>query len=138
QMDRAAEIWLLAKKWRQALHGRDTHVIANADDPLVAWAAMGASQVTWVSAKQRWREDSWCCPECGGPLDRKDDDWACRECALRRPEPSWFLLENAVIDPQGRTWPLDLQLPGRANESNAAIALATAYAFGVPVERALP
>ena len=138
QMDRAAEIWLLAKKWRQALHGRDTHVIANADDPLVAWAAMGASQVTWVSAKQRWREDSWCCPECGGPLDRKDDDWACRECALRRPQPSWFLLENAVIDPQGRTWPLDLQLPGRANESNAAIALATAYAFGVPVERALP
>lgn len=138
QMDRAAEIWLLAKKWRRALAGRNTHVIANADDPLVAWAAMGASRVTWVSAKQRWREDSWCCPECGGPLDRKDDDWACRECPLRRPQPTWFLAENAVIDPQGRTWPLDLQLPGRANESNAAIALATAEAFGVPIERALP
>src|SRR5690606_33677384 len=87
---------------------------------------------------QRWREDSWCCPECGGPLDREGDDWACRECTLRRPQPTWFLAENAVIDPQGRTWPLDLQLPGRANEANAVTALAVADAFGVPVERALP
>src|SRR5690606_32771063 len=122
QMDRAAEIWLLASKWRRALQGRDTHVVANSDDPLVAWAAMAAKRVTWVSAKQRWREDSWCCPECGGPLDREGDDWACRECTLRRPQPTWFLAENAVIDPQGRTWPLDLQLPGRANEANAVIA----------------
>jgi UDP-N-acetylmuramyl tripeptide synthase len=138
QMDRAAEIWLLASKWRRALQGRDTHVVANSDDPLVAWAAMAANRVTWVSAKQRWREDSWCCPECGGPLDREGDDWACRECTLRRPEPTWFLAENAVIDPQGRTWPLDLQLPGRANEANAVIALAVADVFGVPVDRALP
>ncbi|MEV5413346.1 MurT ligase domain-containing protein [Thermopolyspora sp. NPDC052614] len=138
QMDRAAEIWLLAQKWRHALQGRDTHVIANCDDPLVTWGASTAQRVTWVSAKQRWREDSWCCPECGGPLDRKDDDWACRECTFRRPEPTWYLADNAVIDPRGRTWPLDLQLPGRANQANAAIALATAEAFGLPVERALP
>ncbi|HEY9522567.1 MAG TPA: Mur ligase family protein, partial [Thermopolyspora sp.] len=111
QMDRAAEIWLLAQKWRRALAGRDTHVIANCDDPLVAWGASAAAQVTWVSAKQRWREDSWCCPECGGPLDRKDDDWACRECVFRRPAPSWVLADNAVIDPRGRPWPLDLRLP---------------------------
>lgn len=138
QMDRAAEIWLLAQKWRRALDGRDTHVIANCDDPLVTWGASTARQVTWVSAKQRWREDSWCCPECGGPLDRKDDDWACRECTFRRPEPTWLLADNAVTDPRGQTWPLDLRLPGRANQANAAIALATAEAFGLPVERALP
>jgi UDP-N-acetylmuramyl tripeptide synthase len=138
QMDRAAEIWLLAQKWRRALAGTDAHVIANCDDPLVTWGASTASRVTWVSAKQRWREDSWCCPECGGPLDRKDDDWACRECRFRRPEPTWLLADNAVIDPRGRSWQLDLRLPGRANQANAAIALAAAETFGLPVERALP
>src|SRR5579859_2488136 len=39
QMDRAAEIWLLARRWRAALAAADCRVIANADDPLVAWAA---------------------------------------------------------------------------------------------------
>src|SRR5690606_1418926 len=67
QMDRAAEIWLLAQKWRRALSGKPAHAIANCDDPLVAWAASTAARVTWVAAGQRWREDSWCCPECGGP-----------------------------------------------------------------------
>lgn len=138
QMDRAAEIWLLAQKWRRALAGRDTHVIANCDDPLVTWGASTATQVTWVSCGQPWKEDSWCCPECGGPLDRKGDDWACRECTFRRPEPAWRLDDDAVIDPAGQRWVLDLQLPGRANRANAAIALATADVFGLTAERALP
>ncbi|MGJ6966119.1 MurT ligase domain-containing protein [Streptosporangium sp. G11] len=157
QMDRAGEIWLLAQKWRRALAGKNTHVIANADDPLVTWGASTAASVTWVSAGQPWKEDSWCCPQCGGPLDRKgmeyvppgsmgagassgagDNDWACRECTFRRPEPSWILDDDAVIDPRGQRWVLDIQLPGRANRANAAIALATAEVFGLPVERALP
>ena len=42
QMDRAAEIWLLARRWREALAAApDCRVVANADDPLVAWAAAG-------------------------------------------------------------------------------------------------
>ncbi|WP_214413839.1 MurT ligase domain-containing protein [Sphaerisporangium fuscum] len=138
QMDRAAEIWLLAQKWQRALAGKNTHVIANCDDPLVTWGASSASRVTWVSCGQPWKEDSWCCPQCGGPLDRKGDDWACRECHFRRPEPRWALDDDAVIDPHRRRWVLDLQLPGRANRANAAVALATAEVFGLPVERALP
>ncbi|MEV7966569.1 MurT ligase domain-containing protein [Sphaerisporangium sp. NPDC088356] len=138
QMDRAAEIWLLAQKWQRALAGKDTHVIANCDDPLVTWGASTASRVTWVSCGQPWKEDSWCCPQCGGPLDRKGNDWACRECTFRRPEPTWVLDDDAVIDPLRRRWVLDLQLPGRANRANAAIALATAELFGLPVDRALP
>ena len=44
QMDRAAEIWLLARRWREALEPRpDCRVVANADDPLVAWAAARAA-----------------------------------------------------------------------------------------------
>lgn len=62
QMDRASEINLLAKKWREALAASQAHVVANADDPLVAWAGLGAPHATWVAAGQRWKEDSWCCP----------------------------------------------------------------------------
>ncbi|MFF5211659.1 MurT ligase domain-containing protein [Streptosporangium sp. NPDC000396] len=158
QMDRAGEIWLLAQKWRRALAGKNTHVIANADDPLVTWGASTATRVTWVSAGQPWKEDSWCCPECGGPLDRKgmeytppgggvsgaavsrtaENDWACRECTFRRPETTWILDDDAVIDPRGHRWVLDIQLPGRANRANAVIALATAETFGLPIQRALP
>jgi lipid II isoglutaminyl synthase (glutamine-hydrolysing) len=138
QMDRAAEIWLLARRWREALgNAPGCRVVANADDPLVAWAAGAARQVTWVAAGQRWRDDSWCCPRCGAHLERDGDDWSCRECGNRRPPVSWVLTGDQVIDPSGRARPLELALPGRANRSNAVVALAVADAFGVKVAHAL-
>jgi lipid II isoglutaminyl synthase (glutamine-hydrolysing) len=138
QMDRAAEIWLLARRWRDALAAApDCRAVANADDPLVAWAASGARQVTWVAAGQRWRDDSWCCPHCGAHLERDGDNWACRECPNRRPPVSWVLTGDQVIDPSGRARPLDLALPGRANRANAVVALAVADAFGVNIVHAL-
>jgi lipid II isoglutaminyl synthase (glutamine-hydrolysing) len=138
QMDRAAEIWMLARRWRQALAAAPgTSVVANADDPLVAWAASSASSVSWVAAGQRWREDSWCCPHCGAHLVRPDDDWHCPECDNRRPPIRWALKDGQVIDPSGQAWPLGLALPGRANASNAVIALAVAETFGVTVSSAL-
>jgi lipid II isoglutaminyl synthase (glutamine-hydrolysing) len=137
QMDRAAEIWLLARRWRAALATAECWVIANADDPLVAWAAGEARQVTWVSAGQRWHDDSWCCPNCGSHLRRDGDDWYCGECPNRRPPVSWVLVGDEVIDPTGRSCPLDLILPGRANRSNAVIALAVADVFGIGVTQAL-
>ncbi|WP_103942724.1 Mur ligase family protein [Thermomonospora echinospora] len=140
QMDRAAEIWLLAGKWRKALEAApDSHVIANCDDPLVTWGAATAKSVTWVAAGQHWREDSWSCPECGGPLDREGTNWACRECSFARPKPDWILHGGRVTAPGGRTYELSsLQLPGRANRSNAVIALAVVARFGVEPDVALP
>ena len=139
QMDRAAEIWLLARRWREAFGGASgTRVVANADDPLVAWAASSAASVTWVSAGQRWREDSWCCPRCGSHLRRDGDDWRCGECCCARPVVSWVLDGGKVIDSAGRAHELDLALPGRANRANAVVALAVVEVFGVDVATALP
>ena len=139
QMDRAAEIWLIARRWREALaDAPDTLVIANADDPLIAWAAGSAKQVTWVAAGQRWHEDSWCCPECGSHLRRAGADWRCPECSFGRPRTPWALDGEAVIDPHGQRRELDLALPGRANRSNAVVALAVADVFGITADQALP
>ncbi len=138
QMDRAAEIWLLARRWREAIAAApDCHVVANADDPLIAWAACEAPNVTWVAAGQRWHDDSWCCPRCGSHLRRTGDEWKCHECSFSRPPVRWGLSGEDVIGPDGRARPLGLALPGRANRSNAVVALAVAEVFGVDVVHAL-
>ena len=49
-----------------------------------------------------------------------------------------MLAGDEVIDPTGRSRPLDLMLPGRANRSNAVVALAVAEVFGIAVPQALP
>jgi UDP-N-acetylmuramyl tripeptide synthase len=139
QMDRAAEIWLVARRWREALAtATDCRVVANADDPLIAWAAGAAPNVIWVAAGQRWHEDSWCCPQCGSHLSREELGWRCDECGFTRPPTSWVLDGSSVIDPTGRAHDLSLSLPGRANRANATVALAVAGEFGVGPEQALP
>src|SRR3984885_4728135 len=103
QMDRAAEIWLLARRWRDALaDAPDCRVVANADDPLITWAASSAKQVTWVAAGQRWREDSWCCPQCGSHLRREEPDWRCGEGGLALTQVSWMLDGEYAVDSAGR------------------------------------
>jgi lipid II isoglutaminyl synthase (glutamine-hydrolysing) len=139
QMDRAAEIWLVARRWREAFEAMpDCWVVANADDPLVAWAAGSAGQAVWVAAGQRWHEDSWCCPQCGSHLRRDELGWRCGECGLSRPSARWVLDGDTVIDSMGAVRELDLSLPGRANRSNAVMALAVAGLFGADVDQALP
>jgi UDP-N-acetylmuramyl tripeptide synthase len=139
QMDRASEIWMIARSWREALAAApNTHVIANADDPLIVWAASAAKRVTWVAAGQRWHEDSWCCPVCGSHLRRDELGWRCGECTFTRPSARWVLDGSTVIDSGGRVRELALSLPGRANNSNAVMALAVADFFGADVSQALP
>jgi len=139
QMDRAAEIWLTARRWRNALAKTDgCVVVANADDPLIAWAASLAPRVTWVAAGQRWHEDSWCCPECGSHLRRDELGWRCGECKFARPPTRWVLSDGNVIDEAGQVTELALTLPGRANQSNAVVALAVGAFFGTTVDQALP
>ncbi len=137
QLDRAAETRMLAEHWREGLSGTEAVVIANADDPLVAWAASSCPTVVWVAAGQEWKDDAWSCPSCGGVLQRPGDDWYCGDCGFRRPPPTWSLHGDYVLSPDGVAWPIQLQLPGRANKANATMTAAVGSVFGVPPKIAL-
>ena len=139
QLDRAKEVAMMAQMWRTALVDHpDIRVIANADDPMVVWAAAQSPNVTWFSAGQRWHDDSWVCPECGSPIERADGDWWCTGCTLRRPAPQWVVEDDGVLDPKGDWHLVKLQLPGQVNLGNAATALAVAAEFGVRPIEAVP
>jgi UDP-N-acetylmuramyl tripeptide synthase len=138
QLDRAKEVAMMASLWRDAVLDRDTHVVANADDPMVVYAARRARQVTWVASGQRWHDDSWVCPNCGSHIEREGGDWYCASCDLRRPVPQWTVDGDAVVDPSGGRHLIYLQLPGRVNRANAATALAVAAQFGVDPAKAAP
>ncbi len=227
QLDRAKEVAMMAQLWRDTLARHPVHVVANADDPMITWAANAAlaagGTVTWVAAGQRWHDDSWVCPECGAHIERGEsksvegtpssapavvaptvaapselpadstqlfslsdiadalgdaadpwgddadaatllvadtapfgaaaeavaaaehkadldgsDNWHCAGCGLHRPDPSWLVDGDTIIDPTGKRHHVTLQLPGRVNRANAATALAVAAAFGVDPALAVP
>ena len=136
QLDRYGEVRLAAAKWRTSLGARpEIHVVANCDDPLVVWAARAAGSVTWVSTGQRWRIDATSCPNCGGRISWSGVEWNC-SCGLARPEPD---IEGGgiAVEVGGRSFPVELQLPGRCNAANAAMAVAAAQVAGVDPEDAL-
>jgi lipid II isoglutaminyl synthase (glutamine-hydrolysing) len=136
QLDRYGEVRLAAAKWRTSIGARpEIHVVANCDDPLVVWAAQAAGTVTWVSTGQRWRIDATSCPNCGGRINWEGVAWSC-SCGLARPEPE---IEGGgiAVEIGGRSFPVELQLPGRCNAANAAMAMAAARMAGVDPEDAL-
>ncbi|NJQ08554.1 MurT ligase domain-containing protein [Streptomyces lonarensis] len=137
QLDRAAETRMLAEHWRTGLEGSKATIVANCDDPLVVWAASSSAHVVWVAAGQEWKDDAWSCPACGGVLQRPDDGFVCGECGFARPQPTWVLSGDHVLDPHGSAWPIHLQLPGRANKANAASSAAVAAVFGIAPQVAL-
>jgi UDP-N-acetylmuramyl tripeptide synthase len=134
QLDRFAEVRRLATRWRDALNpgraGAAPVAVANADDPLVAWAASAAAKVRWVAAESAWRQDAASCPACGSVIAFEGEQWACTGCDLHRPEPDWHLDGDTLVDPSGTSRRLALALPGRANLGNAALAIAAAVELG--------
>ncbi len=131
QLDRVSEVRMVAGRWRRALSGLDgTTVVANVDDPLVAWAAGEATRRRWVAAGAMWRADAVGCPVCDGAITFDAGDWWC-ECGFRRPEPDMALQGDDLVTSDGRCIPVELALPGRFNRANAAMAAATAEVLGV-------
>jgi lipid II isoglutaminyl synthase (glutamine-hydrolysing) len=133
QLDRYAEVRRLAGVWHDALTTMPgTHVVANADDPLVVWAASAGADVTWVGAGQRWTYDSTSCPACGDILHRDGaGGWRSDGCGLSRPTTSWQVEDDVVVDPSGTRHIVALTIPGQVNVGNAALAAAAASLWDV-------
>lgn len=143
QLDRHHEIKALARSWREALieagHA-GPHVVANACDPLVVWAAAAAHSTTYVDTGSGWSQDAALCPECGATLIHDElagrEHWSCPGCWMTQPEATFVVTgDDVVAGPV--THHLDLQVPGRFNRSNAACALAAAIQLGVDPATAL-
>lgn len=132
QLDRMNEVAMVARKWRSMLTHtpRRTTVVANADDPMIVWAAREAPRVIWVAAGQGWTSDASVCLVCGGLMRFEPDTWMCTNCDFARPTPSWSLVERdtatGALGPAGFFDLSSLQLPGRFNKANATLALAAA------------
>ena len=139
QLDRLNEVRMLAARWRAAAGALESGtVVANADDPMVAWAAMAAPATVWVAAGAAWRLDATGCPACEGAIEyaAEGPEWYCPTCGLSRPEPEVRLDGDDVVAADGSRVTLRLALPGRVNRANAAVAATAAGLVGVPAERA--
>ncbi len=144
QLDRNNEVRQVAQRWRRACEeiSTDAVVVANADDPLVSWAAGAAPRVTWVGAGLRWTGDATGCPQCGGRVVFSPEyGWKCTSCGFSRPPLDFWLAADGpgarVVRASGASFPLDLALPGRCNQGNALMAVAGALAVGADPEVAV-
>jgi UDP-N-acetylmuramyl tripeptide synthase len=155
QLDRTNEVRMVSGHWRAALAAAPhATVIANADDPLVVWAAGAAARVRWVGAGLRWQLDAVGCPSCEGRIAfDAAGSWACTTgCGFVRPDPMATLMtvDQATADQatadlatadlataycgvwaEGPSQPIRLLLPGRFNHANALMAAVAAEAMGI-------
>ncbi len=147
QLDRHHEIKGLGRSWRDALtRAGDAGpvVVANADEPLIVWAAQTAREVVWVNTATTWTQDASLCPQCGASLIREQPDetaghgahWRCSSCDLAQPRADYTVRDGQIVDRTGRVWDPQLNVPGGFNVSNAACALAAAELMGVDAETA--
>jgi lipid II isoglutaminyl synthase (glutamine-hydrolysing) len=133
QLDRSNETRRISGIWRAlgAELGGCT-AVANADDPLVSYAALGFDAQVWVAAGQNWTADAMVCPSCGQLLERGEPfGWRCGHCALHRPDPDVEVLADSTVRWRGAEVQVPLALPGRVNVGNAAHAAAAAELLGV-------
>jgi UDP-N-acetylmuramyl tripeptide synthase len=135
QLDRMAEVRSISQRWRDAFATGPTRVVANADDPLVVYAAP-ADRTTWVAAGSRWRMDALSCPACTSRVTYDGDDWHCSQCNLRRPTPHVTINGRDVVLASGTTVTVPDTLPGAHSRGNAAFALAALEVLGLPIEGA--
>jgi lipid II isoglutaminyl synthase (glutamine-hydrolysing) len=143
QLDRTNEVRMVAGRWRAALAAAPrTHVVANADDPLVVWGAGAARDVHWVGAGLRWQHDAVGCPSCDGRIQFGEGTWSCAACGFARPTPEAELLigtdgSAAGAWADGTVRAIRLQLPGRFNLANALMATVACDTCGLEPDAAL-
>jgi UDP-N-acetylmuramyl tripeptide synthase len=138
QMDRANEVRHLAERWRKALQAHDDDrlvVVANANDPLVVYAAEVRTNTVWCDVPTSWLADSMSCPQCTLPISHVGSAWHCT-CGFAKPVNVMTVLgDELTVDASPVA--LDLMMPGEFNRSNAAMALTALHCVGVNVEEAV-
>ena len=140
QLDRSNEVRVIAERWRHLwtlAANSTTVVVANANDPLVVYAAETAQQVRWCDVETPWLLDAWSCPKCTRALRFSPEGWSC-ECGFARPASSTSLVGEDLVVGSHRA-KLQLSLPGEFNRANAALALTALVEveadFGSALER---
>jgi CobQ-like glutamine amidotransferase family enzyme/UDP-N-acetylmuramyl tripeptide synthase len=136
QLDRVSEVRMLAARWHHALATTTAHIVANADDPLVVYAARECPDVSWFAAGNKWHNDAYHCPVCDSRITYHATDWHC-SCGLARPQSAAYLDETTLVTQSGARHPIDLSLPGQFNIANAAMAALGAQSLGVEIDEAL-
>ena len=105
---------MMAQLWRTALAANpDVNVVANADDPMVVWAAIGSRAGHLVQRRPALARRLLGLP--GVRLTRSSAPTAsggAPAAPLRRPHPQWTVEDDGVIDPTGAWHLVKLQLPG--------------------------
>lgn len=132
QLDRANEVRQMADRWRQAFEGSSRHtytVVANANDPMVVYAAQLARDVRWCDVPTQWISDASSCPVCTESIHFDETGWSCN-CGFERPKNVTTRL-NDHLSIDGIDVELHLSLPGDFNRSNAAMALSALRQLGV-------
>lgn len=136
QLDRYGELDSIAKRWKTAFEKlpKQTSLITNADDPLVAYLGDGLKNPVYyfgMDSKDMTEKelshaaDSIYCPRCMNKLVFKKiayshlGDWHCTNCGLKRPAKNFAFQISSF------------QLPGMYNEYNALAAATAAKVLGI-------
>lgn len=136
QLDRANEVRRIAERWRLLFAAAPTvRVVANANDPLVVFAAEVAAHVAWCDVPTPWTSDAVSCPHCTLPLHFSESSWW-SDCGFKKPTDIATTLGDDVVV-RGATVTLALQMPGEFNRINAAMALTALDELGVDLNVAV-
>jgi UDP-N-acetylmuramyl tripeptide synthase len=138
QLDRANEVRHLAERWRKALASHDDDeliVVANANDPLVVYAAEVRANTVWCDVPTTWIADALSCPKCTLAISHVGNSWHCT-CGFAKPVNLTSTLgDELVVD--GAPVKLELSMPGEFNRSNATMALTALRCVGVDLDEAV-
>jgi UDP-N-acetylmuramyl tripeptide synthase len=111
-------------------------VVANANDPLVVYAALDAPGVCWCDVATSWTGDAQSCPRCNQPLEHSASAWSCA-CGLAKPMNLSTTLSSDLVVGDERA-ALELSIPGEYNRANAAMAATALKEVGVDLAESLP
>ena len=159
QLDRYGELELVAERWRAAVRALpdETHLVLNADDPVVADLGEGRSSVLRYGVDDRRHArpslqhaaDSKYCLRCGAPYVYEAayvghlGEYRCDACGHARPaldvsareiELSGLHASRFVLATPGGEIAVELALPGLYNVYNATAAASLCLALGASLE----